>query len=143
MKLFLAATFTLLTFMSLNAQDDSNCYQEYAKIFETRGANFVEDGTYDDVVITVRKGTFADCFIGKVTVSNGKIDGNNIQIQMIDKTFEPLDKKSKYDKFLKITNGISKTMVTVEDELINVMFVKSIKPKRKAYNRAPSPTMID
>jgi hypothetical protein len=143
MKLFLATAFTLLTIFTLKAQDESNCYQDYAKVFETRGADFVEDGTYDNVVITVRKGTFADCFIGKVTVSNGKIDGNDIQIQMVDKTFESLDKKSKYDKFLKITNGISKTMVTVEDELINVMFVKSIKPKRKAYNRAPSPTMID
>jgi hypothetical protein len=143
MKTFLIAAFTLITLSTLSAQDESNCYQDYAKIFESRGAEFVEDGTYDNVVITVRKGTFADCFIGKVTVSNGKIDGDNIQIQMIDKTFEPLEKKSKYDKFLKITNGISKTMVTVEDELINVMFVKSIKPKRKAYNRAPSPTMID
>ena len=143
MRTLLIAVFLLLSSSVLTAQESGNCYQDYAKIFETRGADEVADGTYDNVVITIRKGTFADCFIGKVTVSNGKIDGNNIQIQMIDKTFEQLEKKSKYDKFLNITNGISKTMVTVEDELINVMFVKSIKPKKKAYNRAPMPSLID
>lgn len=143
MRTLLFSTFLLLSTSFLTAQDSGNCYQDYAKVFETRGAEEVADGTYDDVVITIRKGTFADCFIGKVTVEGGKIDGNNIQIQMIDKTFEQLEKKSKYDKFLNITNGISKTMVTVEDELINVMFVKSIKPKKKAYNRAPMPSMLD
>ncbi len=143
MKTLLIAIFSLFVITNLAAQESNNCYQDYAKIFETRGADEVADGTYDNVVITIRKGTFADCFIGKVTVSNGKIDGNNIQIQLVDKTFEQLDKKSKYDKFLNITNGISKTMVTVEDELINVMFVKSIKPKKKAYNRAPMPSMLD
>lgn len=143
MKTLLIALFSLFSITNLIAQESNNCYQDYAKIFETRGAEEVADGTYDNVVITIRKGTFADCFIGKVTVEGGKIDGNNIQVQLVDKTFEQLDKKSKYDKFLNITNGISKTMVTVEDELINVMFVKSIKPKKKAYNRAPMPSMLD
>tara|TARA_R110002049_G_scaffold16388_8_gene65350 strand:- start:6540 stop:6971 length:432 start_codon:yes stop_codon:yes gene_type:complete len=143
MRTLLIAALTLLSTSFSTAQEGSNCYQDYAKVFETRGADEVADGTYDNVVITIRKGTFADCFIGKVTVEGGKINGNNIQIQLIDKTFEQLEKKSKYDKFLNITNGISKTMVTVEDELINVMFVKSIKPKKKAYNRAPMPSMLD
>lgn len=143
MKTLLIALFSLFSITNLIAQESNNCYQDYAKIFETRGADEVADGTYDNVVITIRKGTFADCFIGKVTVEGGKIDGNNIQIQLVDKTFEQLEKRSKYDKFLNITNGISKTMVTVEDELINVMFIKSIKPKKKAYNRAPMPSMLD
>ena len=38
-----------------------------------------------------------------------------------------------------IENGMSRTMVTVDDELITVLFVKSIRPKKKKYVKAADP----
>jgi hypothetical protein len=119
---------------------DPNCYQKYAIVFEERGAEQVADGVYDDVIITFRYGSSADCFYGKVTVAEGKIVTKDIHIKFQDGTYEHVKKTYKHDFPVTIVNGISKTLVTVEDELINVMFVKKIKPKKKAYERAPEPS---
>lgn len=43
-----------------NAQDEQTCYQKYAKVFEVRGANEVKDSIHKNVIITIRKGSFAD-----------------------------------------------------------------------------------
>ena len=57
---------------------DQTCYSKYAKVFEKRGAKKVVDGVYDNVIISIRKGSMADCFYGKVTVKNGNIDYRNM-----------------------------------------------------------------
>mgnify|MGYP005858725077 CR=1 FL=1 len=116
-----------------------NCYQKYIKVFEVRGANVVEDGTYEDVIVTIRKGSFSDCLIGKVEVVNGNIKPASIHLTFVDGSYERLDRSYKYDEPVNIINGVSKTMVTKDDELINIMFVDAIKPKKKAFKRAPSP----
>lgn len=121
------------------AQSTTTCYQKYAQVFEVRGANDVEDGSYDDVIITIRKGSFADCFVGKVKVINGQIDKKSIQLSFVDGSFEPLERAYKYDEPITIIQGISKTLLTKDEELINVMFVSAIKPKKKAFKRAPEP----
>jgi hypothetical protein len=142
MKKLLFIGFILVSTVLANAQDqdvEPTCYQKYAKIFEKRGAYPVEDGTYTNVIITIRKGSDADCFYGKVVVKNGKIDVDEIYLSFEDDTYEKLVKKYKYDTPVTIINGISKTLVTVDDELINVLFVKNIKPKKKAYKRAADP----
>tara|TARA_R110000868_G_scaffold104848_4_gene288887 strand:+ start:2960 stop:3385 length:426 start_codon:yes stop_codon:yes gene_type:complete len=123
---------------SLFAQEN-NCYQKYIKVFEVRGANIVEDGNYDDVIITIRKGSYSDCLIGKVKVSNGIVDPKSIQLTFVDGSFESFDRSYKYEDPITIINGVSKTMVTKDEELINVMFVDAIKPKKKAFKRAPEP----
>ncbi len=137
-RLVLSTVFALLVLGSY-AQDNQTCYQKYAKVFEERGANDVEDGTHDDVIVTIRKGSFADCFVGKVKVVNGVIDKKSISLSYVDDSFEALNRSYKYDDAATITNGISKTLVTQDEELINVMFVGSIKPKKKALKRAPEP----
>lgn len=125
---------------SINAQSNQNCYQKYAKVFEVRGANQVKDGTHENVVVTLRKGTFADCFIGKVKVKNGTIDPNSIQLTFVDGSYEKFDRNYKYDDIpVTILNGMSKTLITKDDELINILFVDAIKPKKKALKRAPDP----
>lgn len=133
--------FTLLicsSFAGLKAQSEPTCYQKYAKVFEVRGANSVKDGNHE-VVVTLRKGSFADCFIGKVRVMNGVINKSSIRLSFVDGSFEPFQREYKFDDPITIVNGMSKTMVTKDEELVNVMFVDAIKPKKKALKRAPEP----
>ena len=116
------------------------CYAKYAKVFEKRGAKDVIDGTYDNVIITIRKGSMADCFYGKVTLKNGEIDYQNMYLKFEDATFEKLDLTFKNEKkSISIVNGISNTVVTEDEELVNVLFEKSIKPKKKKYAKAAEP----
>ncbi len=140
MKKLLIAAGLLVCTVFVNAQESATCYQKYAKVFEIRGANEVQDGTYDDVIITIRKGRFADCFLGKVTVTNGEVVKTSIELSYVDNTFEPFSRTYKSDEAVGIVEGISKTLLTNDEELINIMFVGSIKPKKKALKRAPEPS---
>ena len=140
MKKLLIAAGLLVCTVFVNAQGSATCYQKYAKVFEIRGANEVQDGTYDDVIITIRKGRFADCFLGKVTVTNGEVVKTSIELSYLDNTFEPFSRTYKSDEAVGIVEGISKTLLTNDEELINIMFVGSIKPKKKALKRAPEPS---
>ena len=119
---------------------ESSCYTKYAKVFEKRGAKEVADGTYDDVIITIRKGSMADCFYGKVTIKEGNVDYRNMYLKFEDGTFEKLDLTFKNEKvYIKIVNGISNTFVTMDEELVNVLFVNRIKPTKKKYAQAAEP----
>ena len=136
---FLQFSFLVLCSTVVLAQGSTTCYQKYAKVFEIRGANEVKDGLHDDVIVTIRKGSFADCFIGKVKVFNGEIMRNSIQLSFVDGSFEPFQRAYKHDEPITINQGISKTLLTKDEELINIMFVSAIKPKKKAFKRAPEP----
>lgn len=141
-KLILPALF-LFTF-AVNAQppsqNEDNCYQTYAKLFEERGANTVAEGWADNVVITIRTGNEADCYIGKVRILKDTIA--DIFIKFSDGDMERLQKKfKKFEKTITVLNGISTTMVTIDGELINVIFPDLLKPKKKAYQRAPLPKL--
>jgi DNA polymerase/3'-5' exonuclease PolX len=143
-KHFFAASLTLLgvvTFAQPPAEKEDNCYQTYAKAFEDRGANSPVDGWADNVIITIRRGTEADCFVGKVRILKDTIA--DIFIKFSDGDMERLQKKwKKFDKQpTTVTNGISTTMVTIDDELINIIFPDLLKPKKKAYQRAPLPKL--
>lgn len=144
--LFFIGTFFCFSLPAQEQSKDetpSNCYLKWAKLFEERGAEDVEDGTHDQIIITFRRGTKAECFNGKVEVKNGKITG--IWLRFEGGTYEPLDKKYKHNEKnqvtsdIKIVNGISTTLVTEDDQLINVIFIKKLKPKKKAYEKAPEP----
>lgn len=131
----------VLLFIGVNiiAQPTQTCYQKYAKVFEIRGANEVKDGTHENIIVTIRKGSFADCFVGKVKVENGVIQINTLHLSYVDDSYEPFRRSYKSTGAVTIINGMSKTMITEDDELINVLFVDAIKPKRKAYKKAPDP----
>ena len=145
MKKFLLFSVLLITIRSIQAQtkiDNTkvDCHQKYAQVFEKRGATPVENGIYDDVIITFRKGSMADCFYGKVKVQQGKINTYEMYLKFEDNTFEKINRKFRYpDQTIDITNGMSRTMITVDDELITILFVKKIKPKKKSYSKAPDP----
>lgn len=118
-------------------QEESNCYLKWAKKFEERGATDVEDGTYTDVIITFRRGSDAECYNGKCDVKEKKIAA--LYTKMEDGSYKQVKKKLRYDGPITITNGISSTLLTMEEELINVLFIKKIKPKEASFEKAPEP----
>lgn len=115
----------------------SNCYTKWEQKFEERGAEEVKDGTYEDVIISVRSGPDAQCYSGKVEVKDGKITAMYRRLQ--DGTYEAFKPKLKYDVPKTIVNGISVTLLTMDDELVNVIFPKTLKPKKVGYSSAPEP----
>ena len=117
---------------------ETNCYLKWAQKFEDRGADEVPDGVYTDVIITFRHGSEAECYNGKCEVKEGKVSG--MYIKMEDGNYELLKRKLRYDFPITITNGMSKTVLTFEDDLINVLFIKKIKAKKAGFVKAAEPT---
>jgi hypothetical protein len=117
-----------------------NCYNKWAAKFEDRGADEVKDGAYTDVIITNRQGSKAICNNGKAIVFEGKV--TQFYILLSDGTFEEVKRtwKNKSNENVTILNGISKTMLSVHGELINVMWPNKIKPKKAKATTAPDPT---
>lgn len=139
--LFSVALFTLMT--PAFAQQDGeelppNCYQKWGAVFDARGAYEVEDGTYEKVIVSIRLGNSAECYLGKVSVKDGKL--GQIYIMLDDGSYKPLDKKYKHNVPVKIVNGISVPRVTVDDEIVSVLFTMNIKPKESQPVVAPDPS---
>ena len=119
--------------------DDKNCYTKWAQKFQDRGAEDVADGSYADVIISIRNGSDAECYNGKCDVKGGQITAMYIKLE--DGSFEQIKKKSRYENVpLIITNGMSSPLLTMESELINVLFIKKIKPKKAGFVKAAEPT---
>jgi len=148
-QLFILAL--ILSFASYQAQeeasptntkpkDELNCYNKWAAKFEERGAEEVKDGVYTDVIISVRYKGNATCYSGKVEVMEGKI--NKFYILLEDGTYEEFKKtwKNNSNKDKRIINGISETMITIRNELVNVLFPSKLKPKKPKPKLAPEPT---
>jgi hypothetical protein len=139
--------FTLLAFMACgvsfaqkkNEAAELNCFNKWSVKFEERGADDVKDGSYTDVIITFRQGAKADCYNGKAEVKDGKIVG--LYLTLDDGTYDKVQKvwKNNSEKDVEIVNGISRTMITVHNELINVIWPNKLKPKKAAPKRAPEP----
>lgn len=135
----------VLVFLSLQnfAQEqpvELNCYNKWAAKFEDRGAEAVTDGLYEDVIITNRQGSKATCNNGKAEVKGGKII--RFYVLLSDGSHEEVKKtwKNKSNENVTIVNGISKSMITVHGELVNVLFPNKIKPKKPKPTVAADPT---
>lgn len=124
-----------------NTEDELSCYYQYLKVFESRGANDTPDGVYDDVVISVRKGTRTDCYTGKVIIEKKNI--KTIYIKFSDGNYDLYEPVLKFKDDFSVVNGKSKTQVTIDDQLIDVFFPKLLRPKKKTYERAPLPSIDD
>lgn len=143
-KILLALTISTAA-VQIQAQTDEprelNCYNKWSIKFEQRGADEVEDGIYTDVIITSRVGAKANCWSGKAEVRKKKL----VKFYIIkeDNTEEEVTRtwKKEFDnKDVDIINGISETMLTVHNEMINVLWPKKIKAKKAALKKAPEPT---
>jgi hypothetical protein len=142
-KLLLALTITFTTIQSQAQNDeprDLTCYNKWSQKFDERGAEEVTDGIYTDVIITSRIGSKANCYSGKAEVRGKKL----VKFYIIkeDNTEEEVTRtwKANSNKDVDIFNGISESMITVHNELINVLWPKKIKAKKAAAKRAPEPT---
>jgi hypothetical protein len=117
-----------------------NCYNKWAAKFEDRGAEEVKDGVYEDVIITNRQGMKAVCNKGKAEVRGGKV--TKFYILLNDGTYEEVKRtwKNTTNENVTIINGISRSMISVHGELINVLWPSLIKPKKAKATVAPDPT---
>ena len=142
-KLLIAVTL-LLTTAQIKAQNEEprelTCYNKWSQKFDERGAEDVEDGVYTDVIITSRIGSKANCWSGKAEVRNRKL----VKCWIIkeDNSEEEVTRtwKNNSNKEVSIINGVSSSMITVHNELINVLWPKKIKAKKAAAKKAPEPT---
>ena len=143
-KIITTLTLLIITIVAVNAQsakkssEDMNCYLKWAQKFEIRGSEDITDGTYTDVIITFRNGSEAECFNGKCEVKEGKITA--IYTKLEDGSFEQVKKKIRSGFPATITNGMSNTVLTLENELINVLFIKKMKPKKAGFQKAAEPS---
>lgn len=117
-----------------------NCYNKWAAKFEDRGADPVKDGVYEDVIVSIRQGSKATCYNGKVEIHGGFI--TQFWILLNDGSLEEVRRtwKNASDKNVNIVNGISKSMVSVHGELINVLWPSLIRAKKAKPTLAADPT---
>lgn len=134
-------------FIGLQAQDGSkqgtDCYSKWVKKFKERGSEEVADGIYTDVIIVVREiptsGATTNCYDGKVEVKGGKVMSFSILLE--DGTYEKIPKELKQEtRYVTIEEGMSKTIVTKDNSLINILWPKKIKPKKAPFKKAAEPT---
>jgi len=115
-----------------------NCYNKWAQKFEERGSEDVADGSYVDVIVTFRHGANAECFEGKAIVKDKKVE--TFYILLDDGKFDEVVRVWKNDiKDVTITNGISKTLITKDNQLINIIWPKKIKPRKAGFKKAAEP----
>jgi len=144
MKKIITATALFIGFAIIaNAQntspEETNCYYKWAKKFDERGADEIADGTYSDIIISFRMGSDADCYDGKCDVKGGRVTAMYMKLE--DGSYEQIKKKPKYENVpLVITNGMSSPYLTIDGELLNVLFIKKIKPKKASFKKAAEPT---
>jgi hypothetical protein len=142
-KIYLLIIFALgagcITAQKKTEVPELNCYNKWSVKFEERGAEEIKDGVYNDVIITFRQGAKADCYTGKAEVKDGKL----IRFYLIldDGNFDEVKKlwKNESNKNVEIINGISGTMITVHNELVNVVWPAKLKAKKASPKRAPEP----
>ena len=135
----LALTFSLNLLAQETPKVDLNCYNKWAQKFDERGAEEVADGVYTDVIITFRNGANAECFQGKAIVKDHKVE--LFYIMLDDGTYDQVQRIWKSDiKDITIGNGISKTLITKDNQLVNIIWPKKIKAKKAGFKKAPEPT---
>ncbi len=138
--LLAASLFFTLTNFAQEKSVELNCYNKWAAKFEDRGADEVKDGVYEDVIITNRQGAKATCHNGKAEVIKGKV--TKFYLLLSDGTYEEVKRtwKNASNENVTIINGISKSMISVHNELINVLWPAKIKAKKAKPTTAPDPT---
>jgi len=140
-KIFtLIALLCTTTFFAQEKQVELNCYNKWAAKFEDRGAEEIKDGIYEDVIITTRQGAKAICNNGKAEVRNGKVV--HFYVLLSDGSHEEVKKswKNNSNENVTITNGMSKSLITIHSELINILWPNSIKAKKAKPTMAADPT---
>ena len=122
---------------SFTAQELFTCYDEWKKVFENRGANPVNDGPHDKIVAIIRTENSTDCYTARAIVKGGVVI--EIALYFDDESYEKVEYVFKKEMPWSINNGMSRTRITEDDEMITIMFTDKIKPKKKKLKSAPKP----
>jgi len=122
------------------SQDSQDCFTRLENAFKERGSLAISDGIHEEVYICFFEENETYCVEGKVRVENGTIVA--IFPKFDDNSFETYNKKF-YSASKKmppiISNGISEMATTAEGEKFRVVFIKKLKPKKKAYKEISLP----
>jgi hypothetical protein len=121
-----------------------NCYLDYYHLFSERGASVIPDGTHD-VVVTIREGSNADCYMARVQVKDNQLvavdgiileDGSvkKMGMQLSAKYNDPVNPAILHSE---IVDGISSTLLSEDGKQVNFFFIKQLSAKTKAYKKAP------
>jgi hypothetical protein len=141
MKKILAVALVLLSLVAFTQKmGNQTCYQKYIQVFDERGSEFINDGWHEGVIISIRKGINADCYYGKVRVWDNKVVVKDMFIKIEDGSYEQIKRTYRNEFPLHIANGVSRTLLSMMDEQINVLFINKLKTKKKNFVRAPDPS---
>lgn len=128
MKKALCITLLLsVIIFSATAQYDHNCYYKWQNKFEKRGTTPILNGEHKGVVISIREGETSSCYLGKCVVVNQVI--TNMFLELDDGTYEAFNPESRYNLLATITNGTSRTIPTINNQKVNVLFINHLKAK--------------
>lgn len=137
MKKLYILTSLIFIVSSFSAQELFTCYDEWKKVFENRGAHPVNDGVHDKIVTIIRTDKSTECFTARVVVRGGVV--TELALYFDDESYEKVEYEFKKDFPWPIKNGMSRTRVTTDDEMITIMFTDKIMPKKKKLKSAPKP----
>ena len=139
MKKQLLILLTILISSTL-AFSQEDCYTRLANAFKERGSLSVSDDIHSNVIICFFDNEETRCVGGKVRVDNGTI--TSVFLQFEDDTYDMMTEKF-YSTAKRmppsINNGISEMIQTARGEKFKVVFIKKLKPKKKAYKQISLP----
>lgn len=145
-KLILAFTIVLLAMPTFAQTEKSDCFRDWYGLFRERGAKRVTDGTHE-VVLSLRKDEYSQCFMAKVKVLSGQIvppvliakeDGTYEEFTATGKKIDPAFLSGKSDtELLKITDGMSITFYTTDRETAKLFFYTFVNDTKKGNKVAP------
>lgn len=151
MLLFMGTAFAQTKPAVTKTAASGDCFKEWYTLFRSRGAKQVTDGT-QEVIITIRGQNSNQCYLGKIEVANGKIK-LPLWVQKDDGSFETFGSSGKKldpefasstseDDLLAITDGMSISFRTTDQEYGRLFFYKFVNDKPKANKVAPSPSAL-
>jgi len=130
--------------------DSRNCYTVWYDFMRTRGAKPVPDGT-QEVVIAFKSGEDCHCFMGKITVSGGKIKpplyiqsegGNYRSTTELGKKLDAEFVASIGADLWNISDGMSVLFRTADQEYGRLFFYKFANKGANSNKEAPSPSEL-
>jgi hypothetical protein len=129
----------------------AGCYDQWFAVFKERGAGEVVDGTHEVIISLRNEYDYAECFLGKIDVKDGKLS-SKLQIQKVDGSYEEFNKKvstmyqntdgTVKEELRNVTNGMSEALELGSGERIRLFFYKSLSDKTKANKKAPDPSAL-
>lgn len=147
MRILISLSLILLLNAPLGAQSKPNCYLDYTKAFNERGAKPIPDGI-QNVVVTIRNSADNSCLsrIGTIEVKDNKIVGGLMLKSRQGALVKPKEKlNEKYEKpkttwkvNRDIVNGMSSSFLTQNNTIVNLFFIDFLEGKMPAMAEAPS-----